>query len=91
VSQQLRADCRAEPALSTLQQNQFVHCCGLKAPMNIFILKHLYRDVRLQSTLKTTEQEPAASVPRKQCLLPSPNAEAGWPWEHRGETVPLQV
>lgn len=31
--------------------------------------------MRLQSTLRATEQEPAASVPEKQCLLPSKHRE----------------
>lgn len=74
VSQQLRAHCRSEPALSPLQQNQFVLCCDLKAPMNIFILTEIQGG--LQNTLQTTGQEPAAVVPRKQHLLLSTNAEA---------------
>lgn len=51
--------------------------------------------MRLQSTLKTTEQEPAAAVPKKQYLLTFTNAEAGsgaWvAMGAEGETVPLQV
>lgn len=55
VSQQLRAGCSSEPAGSPLQQSQFVHRCGLKTPSNIFILEHLWRAVRSQSTSQTTD------------------------------------
>lgn len=81
ASQQLEGGCRYEPAVTALQQKQSVHCCGLKAPMNGSILKHL----ESCGAAEHIANHRAGTC----CLLPSAAAEAGdgsgWPWEQRGD------
>lgn len=70
--QQLGAGCRSEPAVTALQPKQSVRCCGLKAPTNRFIVKHL------------KSQEAAGHVANHRagtcccCLLHATAAEAGY-------------